>query len=163
MDYVDRLRAEWAERLPDVDTSTVPVMARVTRISALFDELADRAFAAHGTTRAEFDVLAVLRRADRLLRAREITTVTRAPAASVTKRLDRLEGAGLVKRTVPDHDRRGVLVGLTAAGRDLVDTLFPQQVARERSVLADLDDDEVDVLAGLLARVLGRLELPDGG
>lgn len=160
MDYVDRLRAEWAERLPDVETTPVAGMARITRIAALFDELAGRAFEAEGVTRHEFDVLASLRRAGRPLRAREISTVTRAPAASVTKRLDRLEAAGLVARETLATDRRGVLVALTPSGRALVDRLFPDQVARERELLGGLDAREQETLAALLARVLARLELP---
>ncbi|WP_170963719.1 MarR family winged helix-turn-helix transcriptional regulator, partial [Cellulosimicrobium cellulans] len=116
-----------------------------------------------GTTsrRAEFDVLAALRRAGRPLRAGEVTTMTGAPGASITKRLDRLERAGLVERTVAERDRRGVLVALTDAGTTLVDEVFPQQLDRERAALVDLDEAERAELARLLAVVLRRLDPVD--
>ncbi|GII99763.1 MarR family transcriptional regulator [Sediminihabitans luteus] len=158
MDYVDRVRAQWAERLPAVDTSPADVVARITRIAALVTQQSEVALADHDLTRPEFDVLATLRRAGRPLRAGEIQTLHQAPGASVTKRVDRLERAGLVERTVPERDRRGVLVALTPAGVALVDAQFPAQVERERAVLADLDADARAELARLLAVVLRAVD-----
>jgi DNA-binding MarR family transcriptional regulator len=87
--------------------------------------------------------------------------MTGAPGASITKRLDRLSRAGLVERTVPERDRRGVVVALTGAGQDLVDEMFPRQVARERDAMADLDGAERAELGRLLAVVLRRLDPMD--
>ena len=39
---------------------------------------------------------------------------------AMTSRLDRLEAAGHLRRTPDPHDRRGVLVRITAQGHDLV-------------------------------------------
>lgn len=157
-DYVDRLRAQWGERIPGLDTSPAEVVARVLRIGALVGHAHDRALDEEGLTRGEFELLAALRRADHPLRAREITTVTESPGASITKRLDRLERAGLVERTVPERDRRGVLVALTAAGISLVDRLFPEQVAREAAAVSALSVDERDQLGALLGVVLRTLD-----
>lgn len=167
---MERVREQWAQRLPDVDTSAADVAARVRRIAGLLGaeldtELSGRPGPAgaagsvgHGVTRPELDVLTALRRTGRPLRAGEVTTMTGAPGASITKRLDRLEHAGLVERTVLERDRRGVVVDLTDAGRELVDELFPRQVALEAEALADLTDAERAELARLLAVVLRRLD-----
>ncbi|MFC8732338.1 MarR family winged helix-turn-helix transcriptional regulator [Luteimicrobium sp. NPDC057192] len=157
-DYVDRLRAQWAERIPGLDTSSAEVVARVLRIGALVGHANDRALEDEGLNRGEFELLAALRRADRPLRAREITTVTESPGASITKRLDRLERDGLVERTVPERDRRGVLVALTPAGVALVDRLFPEQIAREASAVSALSAEDRERLGGLLATVLRTLD-----
>jgi DNA-binding MarR family transcriptional regulator len=158
LDYVDRLRAQWAERIPGLDTSPADVVARILRIAALVGHAHERALEEEGLTRGEFELLAALRRAGRALRPREISTVTQSPGASITKRLDRLEHAGLVERTVPERDRRGVLVALTEAGATLVDRLFPEQVAREGAAVAGLDDAEREHLGALLAVVLRALD-----
>jgi DNA-binding MarR family transcriptional regulator len=158
LDYVDRLRAQWAERVPTLDTAPADVVGRILRISALVGHAHERALEDDGMTRGEFELLAALRRAGRPLRAREITTITESPGASITKRLDRLESAGLVERAVPERDRRGVLVALTPAGVERVDRLFPEQVAREGAVLTGLADDERARLAELLAVVLRTLD-----
>lgn len=158
VDYVERVRAQWAERLPEVDTSPADVAARVRRIAGLLDRQLDATLADREVTRAELDVLTALRRAGRALRAGEVMTLTGAPGASITKRLDRLERAGLVARTVLERDRRGVVVELTDAGCSLVDDLFPQQVALEARSLEPLAPEERDELARLLALVLRRLD-----
>ncbi|WP_176168807.1 MarR family winged helix-turn-helix transcriptional regulator [Krasilnikoviella flava] len=161
VDYIERVRAQWAERLPDIDTSPAEVGARVRRIAALLEaELADD-LAAEEVTRAELDVLTALRRSGRPLRAGEVTTMTGSPGASITKRLDRLERAGLVERAVHERDKRGVLVALTARGESLVDELFPRQIEHERSALTDLSVTERAELGRLLAVVLRRLDPRD--
>lgn len=161
MDYIDRVRAQWGERLPGVDTSPAEVGARVRRIAGLLEaEIADD-LAAHDVSRSELDVLTALRREGRPLRAGEVTTMTGSPGASVTKRLARLERAGLVERAVLERDRRGVVVALTDRGRALTDELFPRQVEHERAALVDLDDGERAELARLLAVVLRRLDPRD--
>jgi len=158
VDYVARLREEWADQLPDLDTSPAEVVARITRIAAIVGRRHESALARHDLTRAELELLAALRRADRPLRAREVGTVTDSPGATLTKRLDHLHDAGLVARTTPERDRRGVLVSLTEAGRGLVDDVFPEQIERERAVVEPLSAAEQQVLATLLARVLERID-----
>lgn len=161
MDFVDRLRADWAREVPELDTTPAVVVARVTRIAALLGSGADAALERAGLTRGEFDLLCALRRAGRPLRASEVSTVTSASGAAITKRGDALERAGLLQRTVPSRDRRGVLLELTEDGRAAVDRLMPERLAREARALDGLSPAEVDALAGLLSRVLQRLDGPD--
>ncbi|MFD6137883.1 MarR family winged helix-turn-helix transcriptional regulator [Isoptericola sp. NPDC060257] len=161
MDYIERVRAQWAERLPAVDTSPADVGARLCRIAALLEAEVSDDLAARDVTRAELDVLTALRRSGRPLRAGEITTMTGSPGASITKRLDRLERAGLVGRAVHERDKRGVLVALTTEGEALVDELFPRQIEHERAALADLSEAERAELGRLLAVVLRRLDPKD--
>lgn len=161
VDYIERVRAQWAERLPDVDTSPADVGARIRRIAALLESELSGDLTGHEVTRAELDVLTALRRSGRPLRAGEITTMTGSPGASITKRLDRLGQAGLVERTVHERDKRGVLVALTARGEELVDEQFPRQIAHERAALVDLSEPERAELGRLLAVVLRRLDPRD--
>lgn len=158
MDYVDRLRAEWARTLPELDTAPAEVVARISRIASLLTAHIDEALAGSGLTRTELDLLSALRRADRPMRASEVSTVTQASGAAITKRGDALERAGLIHRTVPDRDRRGVLLSLTDQGRATVDRLIPVRTAVEREAIDGLEPDELDQLAGLLSRVLVRVD-----
>lgn len=160
MDFTEQVVAQWAEQRPDLDVSPVLVVGRVMRIAAALTAASDTNLAPEGLTRGEFDLLTALRRAGRSLRPSEITTVTRASAAAITKRLDRLADEGLVERTGTERDRRVVLVTLTPAGVETVDRLFPRQLERDAGVLAGLDADEIAVLEGLLARMLRTVEAP---
>ena len=50
-------------------------------------------------------------------------------------------------------DGRGRVVGLTTAGRHLVDELFPVHLANEAAILSTLSDEQ----RGQLGRLLGAL------
>jgi hypothetical protein len=63
-----------------------------------------------------------------------------------TKRLDRLEQAGLIREPDPD-DRRGTLIALTDAGRELIDGVTEAHLENERRLLSALSDDEQHRLA----------------
>jgi DNA-binding MarR family transcriptional regulator len=158
VDYVTRLRSQWAQVLPSLDTAPAEVVARILRIASLVAARHAAELARHDLVPGELEVLTALRRADRPLRAREIVTVTESPPASLAKRLAHLDRVGLVERAVPARDRRGVLVSLTDAGRALVDAVMPDQVDRERDILTDLSPEEAARLADLLARVLARVD-----
>lgn len=161
MDFTERVVAQWAERRPELDVSAVLVLGRVQRIATALTAASDSRLAPEDLSRGEFDLLTALRRSGRALRPSEITTVTRASAAAITKRLDRLAEAGLVERAGTDRDRRVVLVTLTAEGVELVDRLFPQHLAHEAAVLDGLSETEAAELSRLLAIVLQTVE-PQG-
>lgn len=158
VDSVDRLRAEWEREAPELDVAPIAVAGRITRIAALLAARSETALAAADLSRGEFDLLCALRRAGRPLRATEVSTITAASGAAITKRADALVRAGLVVRAVPSRDRRGVLLELTDAGRATVDRLMPEHLAREAEALAGLSAAESERLAALLSRVLVRVE-----
>ena len=71
-------------------------------------------------------------------------------SSGTTKRLDRLEQAGLIERTPDPDDRRGTLISLTTAGRELIDSVTAAHFANEARLLAALSPSEQEQLAGLL-------------
>lgn len=158
MDSVDRLRADWQREMPGLDVGPMAVAGRIRRVAALLEARSEAALAVDGLSRGEFDVLTALRRAGRPLRASEVSTITAASGAAITKRADVLVHAGLVERSIPSRDRRGVLLALTDTGRAAVDRLMPAHLAREAEVLDGLTAAEADRLAALLSRVLVRIE-----
>jgi DNA-binding MarR family transcriptional regulator len=68
-----------------------------------------------------FDVLATLRELDGRARPQDIASVLRIPPSSLSRRLDRLEEEGWVRRhrDVDPEDHRAVEVELTPRGRNL--------------------------------------------
>lgn len=155
-DEVDRLVAAWRAERPELDTEPLHVLSRVSRLARHLDRARRAVFSAHDMESWEFDVLTALRREGppyelspgRLLRATLVTSGT------MTNRIDRLESAGLVRRSPDPQDKRGVLVRLTDAGRTRVDAAFDDLVDRERDLLASLSDDDRRTLAGLLRSLL---------
>ncbi|MSY98161.1 MAG: MarR family transcriptional regulator, partial [Actinobacteria bacterium] len=62
-DEVDHLVSAWHRERPDLDTSPLEVLSRVTRLARQLDFARRAAFNEHQLEPWEFDVLAALRRA----------------------------------------------------------------------------------------------------
>jgi len=94
------------------------------------------------------------------LRVTELTDATMLTSSGTTKRLDKLEREGLIRREPDPADRRGTLIALTQAGRELIDGVTAAHLANEKQLISALSKDEQRALADLL-RKLG-LGLPGG-
>jgi DNA-binding MarR family transcriptional regulator len=76
-------------------------------------------------------------------------------SGAVTKRVDRCVEQGWVSRRVSERDGRGRVIGLTPAGRALIDRAFEAHMANEARLVSGLNDLERTRLAHLL-EVWGR-------
>ncbi|MGV8882013.1 MAG: MarR family winged helix-turn-helix transcriptional regulator [Rhodoglobus sp.] len=160
MDAVDRIQEAWARERPDLDVSPSAVIGRLHRLAShLTDELLV-VYREHGLGEGDFDVLATLRRAGDLfeLAPGELAEHTMVTTGAMTKRIDRLEAAGLVARRASETDGRGRVVALTDHGRQLIDRAFEQHMANEHRLLASLAPDEQRALQGLLTKWLADFE-----
>ena len=154
-DEVDRLVAAWARERPDLDVSPLEVLSRVSRLARHLDLARSEAFSEHELDTWEFDVLAALRRAGSPyeLSPGQLLTLTLVSSGTMTNRIDRLAGRGLVTRRPDPDDRRGVLVTLTDEGRGRVDAALADLLAQEREILSALPRADQDRLADLLREV----------
>jgi DNA-binding MarR family transcriptional regulator len=159
-DEVDRIVAAWRHEVPGVDVGPLEVLSRVTRLAHHLDRHRAAAFAGPGVEPWEFDVLAALRRsgAPYELSAGRLTTETLVTSGTMTNRVDRLAARGLVVRRPDPDDGRGVLVGLTDAGRTVVEAALAALVERERALLADLSPTDRAALAALLRRLVAPFD-----
>jgi DNA-binding MarR family transcriptional regulator len=161
-DEVDDLVAAWRAQRPDLDVEPMQVLSRISRLARHLDIARRGAFAEHGLESWEFDVLSALRRQGppfqltpgALLRATLVTSGT------MTNRIDRLAAANLVRREPDPRDKRGVLVTLTAAGRERVDAALDGLLRRERVLLTGLGDGERQDLADLMRILLAPFDDP---
>jgi len=159
-DEVDQLVAAWTRERPDMDFSPLHVLSRVGRLSRLLDRARSAAFAPLELGLWEFDVLASLRRsgAPFEMAAGAVTRDTLVTSGTMTNRIDRLAGRGLVERRQDPDDGRGVLVRLTETGRALVDAALTNLLDNERPLLAPLSRAQQDQLAGALRLLLTPLD-----
>jgi len=72
---------------------------------------------------------------------------------TITRLLDKLEAAGLIRRERSRPDRRQVLCFVTAAGRRLLDGLDPKVDALDEAVMAGLAEARLETLIGLLDEI----------
>jgi len=161
-DGVDQILAQWRKERPDLDHSPIGVVGRVSRLARELERRLEPVYREHGLEPGWHDLLATLRRNGPPFRMRptDLTSTLMLTSSGTTKRLDRLEAAGLIAREPDPGDRRGTLIALTDKGRELIDGLTPQHLANEDRLLAALAPDERAALAGLLRKLL--LGLPEG-
>ncbi|MEV4349960.1 MarR family transcriptional regulator [Actinoplanes sp. NPDC049596] len=155
-DGVDHVVDQWAHVRPDLDTTAMAVFDRIASLSRIAGDRLERAYAAFGIGRPEFDVLAALRRAGEpfQLSPGELATSMMLSTGGMTARLDRLERAGLVERRPSPTDRRSVLVRLTEAGFGVIEQAVGAGVAEQQRMLADLPSEKLQQLDDLLREAL---------
>jgi DNA-binding MarR family transcriptional regulator len=161
-DGVDLIIEQWQRERPELDHSPIGIVGRVSRLARELEARLEPVYREHGLEPGWHDVLATLRRSGPPYRLRptDLSGSVMLTSSGTTKRLDKLEAAGLIAREPDPEDRRGTLISLTAEGRELIDGLTPAHLDNERRILGALSDAEQRRLAALLRKL--QLGLPPG-
>ena len=80
--------------------------------------------------------------------------------AHMAKMVRALEESGVIRRTVPEDDRRAMEMWLTEAGRARIEKLRPRFEAHETRNVDGLTPQEAEELKRLLRKYLGMEETP---
>jgi DNA-binding MarR family transcriptional regulator len=163
-DEVDRLVRAWRAQRPDLDVAPLEVLSRIWRLARHLDRARAAAFAGPGLEPWEFDVLSALRREGPpyQLSPGGLLQDTMVTSGTMTNRIDRLEAAGLVRRSPDPQDKRGVLVSLTSTGRERVDAALDALLGSEQALLTGLNPDQRQSLADLLRILLAPFDTGPG-
>ncbi len=162
-DAVDAVVAAWQRERPDLDLAAIAVVGRLGRVGLLLGPAQERVFTEFGLQRGEFDVLAALRRsgAPYVLSPSRLSALLMLSRAGMTNRLDRLEAAGMVERTLDRADRRSFQIRLTDQGHATVDAAMTRHTANVTGLLSGLTPGELATLDGLARKLLHHLADPD--
>jgi DNA-binding MarR family transcriptional regulator len=156
---VDELVEQWRAQRPDLDLDAMATVARILRLAGELRRRLDALAARYDVLVSEADVLFTLRRAGdpyRLLPS-ELSESLLVSSGTLTNRLDRLEGKGLIERRPNPDDRRSVEVALTRRGLELTEEAVTEHVASERRMLAGISDRERQTLDRLTAKLLDHV------
>ncbi|MFJ5266149.1 MarR family winged helix-turn-helix transcriptional regulator [Streptomyces sp. NPDC088387] len=163
-DDVDTIVEQWADVRPDLDARAMEVFGRVFRLSRVMGDRMEGACARFGISRGEFDVLATLRRSGTpyTLSPRRLSATLMLTTGGMTGRLDKLERAGLLRRSPDPHDRRGLKVTLTQEGLDLIEEAVDAGLAVQSAALSVLDEQDAAQLSHLLRKLLAGAQTERG-
>lgn len=129
------------------------VFLSLLRTTSLLENVAERFFREYGLSIATFNVLRILRAAGKDGKTcSQIGEDMVARVPDVTRLVDRLEEAGLVKRSRERDDRRVVRVTLMPQGLEVVDKLDGPVLELHRLQLGHLTKSELSELTRLLER-----------
>lgn len=142
---------------PQIDAEVEAIVTRIVKAQRVIDREALASLARVGLTKEEFKVLLNLQHSGSqshgaLCRRLGVST------GAMTNRLDKLERAGLISRLPDPHDRRGVFLEITPAGRAKLDDCVNRGAKRERELLARLTVSERKQLSRLLQKLTASLD-----
>lgn len=162
-DQVARIQQAWRRERPDLDVTPIGTIGRLHRLALALTEELVAVYQAHGLSEGDFDVMAALRRSGEPFEASptDLAASTMITSGGMSKRIDRLEGAGLVTRRVGSGDARGRVIALTAEGKALIDAAFADHVGNEQRLLAMVPASERAALEATLAGWLAHFEARD--
>lgn len=124
------------------------IVRTASHLEAAFDDL----FKSHGLTHSQYNVLRILRGEGQKMPSLTVADrlITRVP--DITRLVDRLEAAQLVKRERCTKDRRVVYVQITPQGLALLATIDEPVRDLHRSQLQHMSRSELKALSTLLVR-----------
>jgi DNA-binding MarR family transcriptional regulator len=158
-DVIDQMNALWRRERPDLDPAPLEVVGRVIVLAQYLERSVNAALEPFGLSLGQFDILATLRRqgtAGRMTPTQLMKSVMLS-SGGMTNRLDRLEEAGWIQRHADPDDRRGVVVGLTKTGRELIDAATAARFCEAEGSLPQLNAKESKELAATLRKWLLQL------
>jgi DNA-binding MarR family transcriptional regulator len=132
---------------------------QLTKCAKRIEAHVNRRFAeAHDTSLSRFDVLANLERcAGHAASTTELSRLLLASQGNITRLLDRMEQDKLVRRRPSPKDGRVSEVQMTRAGEALFERLARDHESWTDGLFAELANDELKQLTGLLGKVRARL------
>jgi DNA-binding MarR family transcriptional regulator len=150
---------KWSHERPDLDSSSLAVLARISRLARVAEDNADKTLSQFGLSSVEFHLLAAIRTTPgHHPSPRDLLGPLMVSSGGLTNRIDRLEKMGLVERVAHPRDRRGVLLQLSPKGRELVDRVSTVYLASQHEALDQaLSASEREQLGELLRKLLNSM------
>jgi DNA-binding MarR family transcriptional regulator len=162
-DSVARVIASWRATRPDLNVDAIGITARLARLHALIGPKQIEVLEQFGLRGSEFAVLATLTRLSSAgISQRRLAAELGLSPGTISLRVDRLVGRGLVNRQADPEDGRGALIEITPQGQELFEASVPEHLARAQALVAGLAEDEREELGRLLGKLLYTLEEPAG-
>lgn len=158
--FVDEAVSGWSRIRPDLDAGALEAVQRLVWSGRLAEDILERAAIASGLRRrGDYEVLALLRRVEpALLTPLDVAQQLQTSQSGMTGKLDRLEEQGLIERGQDPEDRRAIRLGITDAGRSLIDQAFSTSARVYEAMLEGFTAREREQLGELLDKLLIRLD-----
>ena len=133
---------------------SLDLLAEISKAAELVDKVRDKFYRNFRLSRIQFKTLYFLYLVEEdgftLSDLSEKLNITR---PSVTTLIDRMEKAGLVKRSSNEGDRRSIKAVITDKGKEIMDDVLPNNEIFKLSILDFLSEEEKDVLHKLIMKV----------
>jgi DNA-binding MarR family transcriptional regulator len=159
-DSVQRELARGLAGHPTADPVTEAVARRIVVIAWQYERAMHQVTARHGVSLGDCEVVWHLAHTDSSQHTPgQLAKAFRVTAGTMTSRLDRLERAGYIERSIASGNRASIKVTLTAAGQALHQVSADDMIALRRDLMASaLTSEDLATLNSLLQQVLTGIE-----
>jgi DNA-binding MarR family transcriptional regulator len=141
------------------EESVQRVITGIYGVTKKLDQWYVRQLADLDLTQGEWAVVAALAKAsEATLTPSQLADLTNVAPSSMTHRLDKMAGRGLIQRRPDETNRTRTLISLTGEGWDLFSDAIRESNVVESDILRGLSTDERGTLASLLERVIEQLD-----
>lgn len=130
----------------------IPAMLELARAYQAFASYSDTHIRQLGLTPCQFDVIATLGGTNGMSMG-EVAEKTLVTKGTLTGVIDRLESKGLVRREVPEDNRRSFMILLTPEGEEVFKQVFPAHINYLKERFQRLEPTELELLRVLLSRL----------
>jgi DNA-binding MarR family transcriptional regulator len=146
--------------MPEDDRRWIPVWMQLVRThTRLWDRIEAQMRRDHGMSMVRYDVLAHLNLAGGRLGLGELAAAIALSPSGLSKLLDRMEAAGLIRRDPDPDDARAAFATITARGRELVaQARYGHHALLRQTFGHALDDRDVTDLSRIMQRLARALE-----
>jgi DNA-binding MarR family transcriptional regulator len=155
---------EWKKERPDLDITTLRVMARLAALGKYLEQENDALASKFNLLGRDLRVLFALRRsaAPHALRPTDLFQQLLVPSGTMTRQLDRLAEQQLIERSDDPTDRRGTIIRLTARGLKLANVAIAESVNTTlfKKAITSLSAKDRLVLEKSLQALLDSVETP---
>jgi DNA-binding MarR family transcriptional regulator len=159
-DSIDEMVESWQPELPGIDLEIEAAVQRIQWIFRALRRRMDETLADHDLSYEEWGLLGHLKLAGAPYTSTpgKLAEKQGLSSGAMTNRLDRLEGAGLIRRRPDQDDRRSLHIELTDKGHKAWLETVHAQAAKEAVIGAALNERELAQLNNLLRKVLSGFE-----
>ncbi|NJC65004.1 MarR family transcriptional regulator [Planosporangium flavigriseum] len=158
-DTVDDIVDAWRAELPAAAGPELELGKRAARLAALLGEATNGQLSRLGLTRAEYEVLAILRAAGQpyQLRPTDLTSRLLLSSGGTSNLLRRLTQIGLVEREADPRDARSSWVRLTVSGIEIAEMAVRAASGAQATLLRSVPEATARAAIDALREVLVAL------
>ena len=162
MDDRKKHYAEWMDReeqrIPNFNRASTRAVFELLTTYDMMHTRFSRMLDQYGLTPAGYNVLAILRGSEtQSYPMHQLSSQLLVSRQNITQIVDALEAKGLAERVPNPDDRRGRLVQLTPAGKQLVEIVAPRHYSGNTAVMSVLREPEIELLTDYLERIQARI------
>jgi DNA-binding MarR family transcriptional regulator len=160
---VTKLISDLARVRPELETWPYRIFASAAELTRQITDALGPTFDRMGVKGGDYEILGQLRRSGEpyALSPTELSRLVHFSTGTMTRRLDRLEAIGLLRRLPHPSDRRALIVELTPEGLELADRVLDEILALIAVILAPVRD-RTQQFEDLVRDALGGLQAAAG-